>query len=92
MKLERKEIRQLSLKVEDMLQTDGTYEMVDGALETQSTSIYFVRDGKIYDDESYEMTGTFYSDVEIEELQQELDQDNLYMALLFEDKFNDYIS
>ena len=92
MKLERKEVRQLFSKVKEILQINGTYEMVDGALETQSTSIYFVRDGKIYDDESYEMTGTFYSDVEIEELQQELDQDNLYMALLLEDKFNDYIS
>lgn len=86
MRLTRKEVKQLFLKIDDILSIDGVYEMVNGNLDTQSTSLYFVKNGKFYDDETYEMCERSYSKEEIEELQRELDKDGLFMAHLYDDE------
>lgn len=56
--------------VKEMLLVNGNYALVNDKMEVQSMCIYTVKNGKMYDDISFDIYGKSYSREDFEELKE----------------------
>lgn len=69
--LEKSEIKAIFTNIDEMLSTNGDYALVDNSMEVQSMSIYTVKNGKLYDDISFDIEPRAYNESDIAELKED---------------------
>lgn len=68
--LRETEVKAVFSNIEEVLHNNGDYALVDSYMRVKSMCIYTVKNGKLYDDISFDMEPKAYDDDDMSELKE----------------------